>query len=277
MTSEYIDVKQTTAKLLKHVFSFKKHALGALLIGMLAGFVYTYLTPPKYKSNMVGVSSILNTEDIYPIINKVKTLLKDQNFKEIQHLLPLSETALKNIKDIAVTSEIIDSKNTGNIQIKNKFNIEITVTDYAIFDSLNKFLPEYIRNNKYTKIKNELVSRNQKLLYEKLGNEINMLDSVKYEFYKFQNRGNNAASVYMNNPSGINESIIKLFEQRLAVYETLMLSQDFLVIEDFVTVRSPFNKNYIFNCSIAVALAIAFLIAYLIISELYKFAMAEGK
>lgn len=246
-----------------------KYLVVSILLAILISLLFTHWTPALYRSNLVGVSSILNTEDIYPILNKVKNLIKDENIEELQLHFPLPVDLLRKIRSVEVTSEIlVKNKKNNEEQIKNKFNIEIVVSDYMLFDTLNVLVPQYIRNNKYTKLKTELVNYRKEKLYSKLREEIDMLDSIKYDLVKSQISSKADDAVYLNSPSLINESIIRLYDQQLQIYETLKLKQDFMVIEDFVKIRNPFNKNYIKNALIASALCFLVTVSVLILVEI---------
>lgn len=229
----------------KVVFFIKKYFLMfivAFLLGGFVGFIYLFTEKPKYKSNLVGISGILNTEDVGSMTEKCSKLIEDGNIQDLSKILGIDSAEAVNIVSLKVTSELLPKKGKQDDQvIANKFNFEVVSYDYNLFVKLNKAIPDMIRYNKYTKLKTDLILYTKENVYKKLEKEIRLLDSLKKNITPGITAGK--STFYVANPSSINESIMKLYEQQMSMYEILNTRQDFLVIEDFAMLKTPFNKK----------------------------------
>lgn len=256
--------------LLRSIFNFfRKNSLFfiiSLFIGCSLGLIKTLLEKPIYKSNLVAVSNVLNTEDATSIIDKCKTLIEDGNIAELGKILQIDSVDAGKIAKMSVTSQIIPSiiKKEETVLITNKFNFEVEVSDYNLFPKLNISIPEAIRNNQYTKLKTELILYTKEKIYNKLEIEIKQLDSIK----KNMTPGlvNGKSTFFITNPSLIYESIVKLYEQQMGIYMVLNTRQDLLIIEDFAILKKPYNKKssfYIKNILLFafITFGLAFLVA----------------
>jgi len=239
--NDEIDLLQLLKKI---VIFFSKHAKVLLIATIVAGslgFLKVFLDKGIYKSNLIGVSNILNTEDVVSIVEKCRLLIEDGNAEELARMLQIDSLEAKKIVGIKVTSEIIPSKTKLEAAIRNKFNFELEVTDYNLYYKLNSSIPNLIRNNKYTKLKTDLIIYTKEKIYEKLVKEIRLLDSMKINITPGIVSGK--STFFLSNPSMINESIMKLYSEQMDIYEVLNTRQDLLVIEDFVILKNPYNKK----------------------------------
>lgn len=227
------------------VHFFKNHSkilVISIAIGAVAGLAKVLIEPSLFKSNLVAVSNILNTEDVSPIIQNCKTLIEDENYTELSNLLKLDSIDVKKIKKIEIKSQIIPTNKTKDeVLITNKFSIEVTVKDASLFKKLNYAIPQMISTNEYTKFKTNLMLESRKGIYDRVAKEIDLLDSLKRN--QIPNRNSDKGAFYLYAPSSINETVIKLYEKQMEIREALETKQDFLVIQDFTKLTKPYNKK----------------------------------
>ncbi|MFN0047760.1 MAG: hypothetical protein ACKVOU_01405 [Cytophagales bacterium] len=258
-------------ELFKSIVQFIRKNIKVLIlsasIGALAGLAKILIEPSLFKSNLVAISNILNTEDVTPIIQNCKTLIEDENYAELASLLKLDSVEVRGIKNIDIKSQIIpNNKMKDEVLITNKFSIEVTVKSADLFVKLNNALPEMVSTNKYTKFKTNLLLESRKGIYDRIVQEIDLLDSLKRN--QIPNRNANKAAFYLYAPSSINETVIKLYEKQMEIREGLETRQDFLVIQEFTKLTKPYNKkissfgsNMAIGASIGLVMALFFAIS----------------
>jgi len=261
--SDEIDLLLLLEKIINFFTKQAKLLIIATAIGGAIGFLKTFTDKSIFKSNLIGVSNVLNTEDVSSMVEKCKLLIEDGNADELGRILQIDSAEAQKIVKINVTSEIIPKKTKSEEIITNKFNFEVEVTDYNLYYQLNSSIPNLIRNNKYAKLKTDLIVYTKEKIYNKLEQEIKLLDSIKQNITPGIVSGK--STFFVSNPSAINESIMKLYEEQMGIYEVLNTRQDLLVIEDFAILKKPYNKKKaVYIKTIMIFSAIGFALAILV-------------
>jgi hypothetical protein len=268
-----IDIYAVVNRVINFVHSKLKIFISTVFTGFIIGIGYTLSLDKVYQSNMIGISSILTTEDVIPIISKIQKLLEEENKAELSKILKIDTLSIDKLSNIDITSQILTSnKKDKDEVIKNKFNITVAAKDPLIFTKLNDIIPELIRNNQYNKLLTEISIDKKTKLKNSIEREIKFLDSIKNTMTP--GIVNNKQVFYVSNPSAINEAIIRLQDQKLTIEEQLQVRPDFLVIEDFAIYQKPINKKYVRN---AVVAGSVFLILAILVSVFIEMLKAANK
>ncbi len=262
------------------VVAFRRYTIRYkwLLVVLVAGsvglaFGYNRISKPTY------VSSLLISCDYFdPVLVEASlgnlNRLSGSGANQLAELLGISSetaaeigrfeftpvTSEETLIDIELAKQELKNKNVsadfiatviGNLEDRNakSYSIEAYSSNPASFAELQAPLVKYLKNQSYVKKRIEITRNIQKAEIEKLENEIEKLDSLKFVLLNYiQKSGNNnregSNNVVLNDPNLGNPIDIfredqVLYKRKLAIEREVMLESDFELIEGFTSIHSP--------------------------------------
>jgi hypothetical protein len=228
----------------RSVSFFKKYKwifLTSIIMGLAAGiFVYNYL-PRTYKSKIVAHSFLLTNQEQIRIIENWNALLGKREYSELSAALNCPENLLQQVKKISA-DEIQKIFSTTN---PNGFVIEVTVTDNAILDNLQKAIVYGLENSEYVKQRLDSRRAGLKELIDKTSTEIIKLDSTKKTVENIIEGKSKSSSSLIIEGATINKQLIEMNEKLLAYKDELKFTASVQVFQGFSKFKKPAGPHLI--------------------------------
>ena len=258
----------------RSTLKYKFLLITMVVIGAIAGFVFTEVTKPYYKTSMLISSEYFNSRLIENSIDKLNSLCAEESRNGLASVLHIKENVAGNIRAFdyepliseqdLVDVEVLKQKlselkvkdtdiqkiiNQIDFENKNTFTITVEVFDNKIIDRLEEAVVSYFRDNPYVKNRIRINKENQIKLIEKLQADISQLDSLKHAFNlnlkaNASRKGETSSNVYVGesgamNPTEVYSEGVSLYRQLLNVREEMELGSDFELIDGFTSFSKP--------------------------------------
>ncbi len=208
------------------------------IIGILLGLTL-YLTSPKtYSSTMLLHSFTLTNTEHINIIENWNELLKKKEYDALSKDFECDPGMLKKVSSISA-SEILKTFNQVN---PNGFEVEVTVRDTAILDSLQKGIVRGLENGDYIKAKLESRRSNLRQLIDEVNIEIAKLDSTKKDIERSMN-GSKSSSSFIIDISSITGQMMSLNEKLVGYKEDLKFTSAVQPLHDFAKFKNPVSPK----------------------------------
>ncbi|MCB0496653.1 MAG: hypothetical protein KDC79_11010 [Cyclobacteriaceae bacterium] len=286
-----IRIKRTTLR-------YRILLIAMLIVGVIAGALFTEVSKPYYRTSMVISSDYFNSRLVDNSLEKLNSLCKENDRSGLAQVLNINKEVAENIKefdyepmvseqdvvDVEVLKQKLEElkvKDTDiskvidqiNIENKNSYIISVYVYDNRIIDNLQNALVAYFANNPYIKNRVRINKDNQLRLIDKLQADISQLDSLKHAFNlnlkaNASRKGETTSNVYVGesgalNPTEVYTEGVSLYRQLLSVRKEMELGSDFELIDGFTVFSKPESPGYLKASAFS---ALIFLgLAYLII------------
>jgi hypothetical protein len=183
------------------------------------------------------LSDILTESYSERITESLDNLIKEDNTKVLSGRLGITQDEAEEISQIEIESvkqESKDEKAESSI-----FIITVKIKENTILPKLEKGIIEYLRNNEFVKIR-----VNQRLTYyntmiDKIGIEINSLDSLKKRLFLGQPIYSKSAEMMLVDPTNIYSKIIELNREQINLKNSLELVNSIQLVEGFTVFEKP--------------------------------------
>jgi hypothetical protein len=229
----------------------------ALVLGLLSGFVMYLILPNVFKSRLIVHSFILTNQEQIQLVDNWNELLQKEEYTTLTADFNCSEKILHSLK----TMKAEEIQRLPTATNPSGFFIEVTVTNNAILDELQKGIIYGFENCEY--IKEKLAVRKAVLeeLIDKTGAEIQKLDSAKITVENILEGKAKSSSSLIVDGSSINRQLIEMNEKLLAFKGELKFNNAVQVLQSFNKFEKPAGPKLIpwFIIGLMVFLAIAFL------------------
>ena len=255
-----IDLRVVFSLLLSYI---KKHKILIYVLstlGLLAGGFVWYTSKPIYQTSMVAktdYSYLLNSE-VLSIMGSIQKLRTKVEFTQLADRLGISEEKVKQLKKIDANP--ISTESTPNYT-QTSFVINVEVTDNNILDSLQWSIIHVLETTDYVKNRKESKLIKLQTLQNKISQELNDLDSVKYLLNSTIKNGR--SSNIFSDPGNINARIVDLYEKKLATEEAIRFIKPVQLIEGFKKYRRPDSPGILIHTG--TGFIIGFILAFAII------------
>lgn len=243
---------------------FKKNRwifLGAIVVGLVAGYMRYLRLPTVYRSKLILQSAILSNQNAIQIIANWNALLKSGEYTELSRLLNCEEDVLTRTKELK--AEEIQKIFTPNNP--NGFILTTLVTDINVLNDLQKGIVYGFDNSESVKDKLDLKKNRFLELIDKTNSEIQRLDSTKRIVENILT-GNRSGTSLMIDVSGISRQLIELNEKNLYYKEEIKLMTGIQVLQSFSKFKNPAGPNLLvwLFLGLVSCVSIAFLISLII-------------
>ncbi len=239
--SDEIDLVELLAKIVVVIKNNTRSLVIGFIVGCVLGLAYFQLAPATYESKMILLSDILTESYSERITESLDNLIKENNTKVLSERLGVSAEEAKSISEIKIESvkqESKDEKSESSI-----FIITVKIKENTILPKLEKGIIEYLRNNEFVKIR-----VNQRLTYfntmiEKIGLEINSLDSLKKRLFLGQPIYSKSSEMMLVDPTNIYSKIIELNREQINLKNSLELVNSIQLVEGFTVFDKPVSPK----------------------------------
>lgn len=251
-----------------------------IIIGSIAGVVYTKTTKLYYQTSMIISSEYFNAQLVENAISKLNVLCTEPGRDGLARVLNLDATDAKlvshfefepfvsdqDVLDIEILKQKLQSLSVKDqdikqivdqIDIHNKksYVIKVNVFNTSIIKNLQPGLVAYFKDNPYILNRINATRKNTISLISKLERDVTRLDSLTEAFNlnlktmaKRPNESSNNVYVGENglmNPTDVYNQGVYLYSRLLNAREKLELGSDFEVIDGFTVFSQPENPSSI--------------------------------
>jgi hypothetical protein len=212
---------------------------GAIILGLLAGFILYASITKTYESKMVVHSNMLTNQEEMQIVRNWNQLLTRGEHSALAVLLNIEPARLGKVKKLSA-QEIQQVFTPVN---PHGFIIEATVTDTSVLDELQTAILYGFDNS--THVKEKLAFNRDALasLITKTEEEIADLDSVKNSVGEIISGRGRASSAVIVDGSGLSRQIIDLNEKLIGLKRDLQFTNSVHLLQGFQKFSKPSDPN----------------------------------
>ncbi|HTE26595.1 Wzz/FepE/Etk N-terminal domain-containing protein [Flavitalea sp.] len=256
--NDEIDLLKFVEKIVRFFRTNLKFILGGILIGLLAGILYYYITPKKYTATMIVQSTVLTNAEQIEVLKNWNDLVKRNELEILARFLNTNTgiiSKLRLIEGIEILKLYVENNSIG-------FRINVLVSDTTILDTLQRSIIYGLENGEY--IKSRVDARTQDLhkLIREVQSQIAQLDSTKKLVERqFSLQGKSGSSVIVN-LSDMNTQTVALNEKLLKYEEELKFISPLKVLQNFIKYKKPFEPKLV-KC-VVLGLVCGFIVGYLL-------------
>jgi hypothetical protein len=214
--------------------------IAAILGPGIGYFIYSKL-PVVYKSRMILHSFTLSNQDYIEVVNNWNSLLKSKEYDLLAPSFDVPNNVLSSVKEMKA-NEIQKVFTAPN---PNGFYIDVTITDNAILNSLQKGILNAMENIDFIKKQLTIKRENLTVLISEVQHEIDKLDSTKSKIERMLDSKTGHSSSLFVDISGLNKQRIELNEKLLYYQQDLKLANAVQVLQGFTRVNRPAGPNLV--------------------------------
>lgn len=215
--------------------------LFAAILGLGIGYLIYSKLPVVYKSRMILHSFTLSNQDYIEVVNNWNSLLQKREYDLLASSFDVSKDVWHSVKEMKA-NEIQKVFTAAN---PNGFYIDVTITNNAILDSLQKGILNAMENVDYIKKQLRIKKENLTILVGEVQSEIDKLDSTKSKIERMLDSKSGHSSSLFVDISGLNKQRIELNEKLLYYQQDLKLSNAVQVLQGFTKVNRPAGPNLV--------------------------------
>lgn len=275
-----VDLISLFKKVIVLFYKRRKFILYSFLIGLLLGLAFYIIAPKEYKSRMIISSNLLRGPAFMIIIDDLERHVREQNYAEVAQFLDTDIETAKKIKKIQVFSarsfsEMTFSEKLGteddDDESKGEYIIEAFVADNKMWPVLQIGLLKYLGNNEFSKLKSIEKKNDLKRYKDKIHNELQELDSLKYTLSGFYKKRNVASTsnIYISDPSSIYNNILHLYQAENKT-ATEIQAPDVSIIQGFVPFKKQTFPKLFLTLLVSLVLTTIFVVFVLLFQEAKK-------
>ncbi|HEY6064468.1 MAG TPA: hypothetical protein VIV35_12705 [Chitinophagaceae bacterium] len=239
--SEDIDLLLLLERFISFLDRYRWIFFGAVLAGLVSGYLFYRSIPTTYRSKLVAHSLYLTNPENIQIVNNWDKLLKEKEYKSLADAFNCSENILHGVKQIKA-KEIQQVFSPSN---PNGFTIDVLVTNNNILDSLQAGIVYGFENNEYVKERLAVKSASLQELITKTTEEIKKLDSTKKIMEGIIGGSGHSSASLIVDGSSINRQLIEMNEKLLGFKESLQFTRAVQVLQSFSKFSKPDGPHLI--------------------------------
>lgn len=275
--NENIDRKKSTSDdeidlgllLLKATKKLKKNTkiiLAFLILGLLCGVFNFFTKQPKYESTMVINSTILTKKNAANLLESLQELIDDKNYKMLGSKLSIDSVVAKKISEIKIEG----LENEPELDNEKQVFLEVTVTvsNTDMLPQLQSGIVAFLENNRFVKQRVIINKKQYKALIDKTQQEINQVDSLKYEFNKGLLVETGSPNILLMEPVNIFTASLMLFEKKQTYIKQLELVNDIHILKEFTAFKHPTSPRLKINIVLGLVLGLILAMITVFFTEL---------
>jgi hypothetical protein len=239
--SDEIDLLELLAKIVITIKSNILSIIIAFVIGSILGLCYYQFVPKVYESKMILLSDILTSSYSERITESLDNLIKEGNDEVLSQRLGITENEASSITKMEIESVKQEAKGTESESAT--FIITVRTQDKSILPNLQEGLINHLRNNEYVKIRVRQRQDFYKAMIEKVGIEINSLDSLKKRLFTGQPIYSKSSEMMLVDPTNIYSKILDLNKEQIGFKNSLELVNSIQLVEGFTVYNKPVSPK----------------------------------
>jgi hypothetical protein len=269
-TTDDLDLIRVVQKALSFVKTFRTVLFTGLVLGLTAGLFLYFRSPKQFSTRLIvrpwflNQTGLLSNQEEIEIVENWQQMLSAREKLQLASALNCELETINNLKSISA-EEILRTYVANN---PNGFLINVTVTDTAILDDLQKGIIYGLDNSPYTKEKIDIRRKRDIELIAQVKTEIASLESTRHLVDSMITVRNAGSVNLMVDIARINSESVELNEKMLGYQEDLKFISG-------VQVLGNFNKGKLTRPGLAkfslLGLASGAFVSYLLCIFLYLF------
>lgn len=273
--SDDVDLISLLQKAVLHFRRFKTAYIIAIVMGILLGVGFYFISPKTYKSRLVLHPMYLTNEEHMQILDNWDELLKRHEYAALASTWNCDEKIPRAVTSIESTDILKVFTQTN----ANGFYVDVKVTDNSILPQLQQAIVYGLNNSEFVKDKVALRKENLKYMIDKVTEEITKVDSMKNDVEKIITNKEKNTSTLMVDITGLNGQLISLNEKLLGYKEELKFVNGVFVIQGFSRFDIPvsISMKVLIVIGIILCLVITYIYTlFILVREKMKVAMKTG-
>jgi hypothetical protein len=267
--SDEIDLLDLAFKLNRIFIANLKSLIIAFVIGTTAGLAFYQFVPKVYESKMILLSDILTSSYSERITESLVNLIKEQNSKILSQRLGLTIEQAKEVAKIEIES-VKQQEGKGDKSESATFIVTVRTKDNLILPQLQDGIINYLRDNEYVKIRVRQRQDFYKSMIEKVGQEINSLDSLKRRLFSGQPIYSKSSEMMLVDPTNIYSKIIELNKEQIGYKNALELVNSIQLVEGFTVFDKPVSPKLSISLAAGASLGLFLVLALIGIKAFRK-------
>jgi len=257
--SNELDLSIFFSNIYRFFYRNSKLLLGALILGLVLGFIYDIVSKPYYQSTAYATSAlsyfeteevdykskkiVLDQQAMVDFINDISRLIDEDEIDVVARKLNISIDEAKNIRFLeAEELFFVDGENIQ--QKRDKFKIVLEVYDNNTIREIENGIKYYINNNPYIQKYYQLHLDQSNQLVERISLEIDDLKKVRDQMGSKSN--SDYSEIKMSSQySQTDNQIINLFIKQQQISKYTMLLKPIEFFEKFSIPEKPALRIWI--------------------------------
>jgi hypothetical protein len=271
---EEIDLLDLAVKAIRFIRNHFLFILIWAVIGLSVSLLYRFLSPPVYESRMILSSNVLTDSYSKVITKSLKNLLYEKNYSSLGTLLSITEEEAKDLKAFDIDAEKIEKDKEKEIESgkdETIFIVTIITKRSETLPTLQAGIIRLLQNNEFSTIRVRQRKEFYKSVVDKIGTEINSLDSVKRSLFFGSSHPKGSETLFVD-ASNIYTQLINLYKERLYYKNALEVSDSIQLVEGFIVSKRPPQTRLLMLLIYGLLGGMSIAFGFLILSPLYKLA-----
>lgn len=210
----------------------------SIVIGALVGYFLQSNSKPYYVSSMTLVLSDIRNEFVENQLNSLSEMIEEENYAGIANELDISTEAAAQIRSMNFVNLDQNRIDEDSILTGSPFNIELSLYDNRLFQSMEPALANFLENNRYFAKLKRIRQRKIESMIGKLKEQIASLDSIKSTSANPRGPVNGFVYGEALDPTNLYREGIAMYENQIELEAILERMDNIQVVNGF----SPRNK-----------------------------------
>lgn len=257
-TGDDIDLLLFLESGLRFLHRFKWVFIGAIVLGLAAGYAAYKGLSRVYKSTMVLHSYLLTNQELIKIAGNWNSMLAKGELDLLKKEFNCDENTLKQTKSIKA-DEIQKVFSPVN---PHGFTITVTVANNSVLAALEKGIVHGFENSEYVNSRLTVKKERLKKLISETEGERARLDSTRRIVEKIIAGKTGPVSSIIIDGSGFNRQLVEMNEKLLAYQEELQFTRAVQVLQGFSAFNRPSGPRLVPWLIIGLAFFLSISFAY---------------
>lgn len=267
--TDEIDLLELFAKGVIAIRNNFKFLTIAFITGSLLGLAFYQFSPKVFESSMIIQSDILTESYGARIAKSMGILIKENNWDLLGNMMGLRAESASSLTNFQIES--IKQKQANSIEKDNiAFIVTVRTLDKSILPQLQEGLINYLRNNEFVKVRVRQKQEYCKAMVEKIGREINSLDSLKKQLLMGNPIRSTPSETIFLDPANIYSELIKLSKEQFQFKNELEIANSIQLIDGFTVYDRPVFPKLSISLSAGASIGLSFVFALMAIKAIRK-------
>lgn len=269
LTALFHSIGRTLSKFIKSIQNglntiFKRKYLVLFIVGIGLGLSYLayVFSKPYYSSSMTMVLSEIRNQFVENQLSRLSVMIEEGNFKTVAEELEISFEEAKEIREMKFINLDEELISNDSILTGSPFEIELSLYDNSLFNTLEPALANYLENNRYF-FKQKLIKQKEvESMISKLKDDILALDSIKTSAASPRGPVNGFVYGEPIDPSALFREGVLMYQQQITLESELEQLDNIQIVNGFTPrMRPTFPKLFNF---LIVGGAISFVVGVIV-------------
>lgn len=241
----------------------------AAALGAGLGFGFFSLVPKQYESKMLVQSELFTSSIGASLVADLNQLAKEDNSDTLGARLNLNPLAAREIISLSLKSPI-ERADLLKESEKSTFIISLRLSSLENLTKIQTGLQKYLNNNRYSLHVERTKREYYQSVVSKFDVQINQLELLRTQYLTGKVLPANNESVYLFDPSNINEKLLEFEVRKLKYQDSLKLLGNVKIISGFTRFEKPVFPKLRQSVLVGAAVGVIVVLAIALLRRLNK-------